>query len=109
MSTFPHRLVTSAIVANLPVAVWVECTHDELAEKLDLGLLLFFSVEIAARIISAVKRREWDRWLAVDVAIISLALTPLGLAPIARTARLAHLGRHLNHLRHVTLGRLAHV
>jgi hypothetical protein len=98
MSAFAHR---------------VEFTHDELAEKLDLGLLAFFAVEITARVISAVRQRQWDVWLAVDATIVAIASLPLGASlPVIRAARLAHLGRHGMHLRHVTLARgvqLAHV
>jgi hypothetical protein len=109
VSALAHRVVTSMILVNLPVAAWVELTHDELAERVDAGILLFFACEVAVRVVLAVKRREGGHWLILDGLIICLALTPLGVAPIARTARLAHLGRHVQHLRHATVGRLAHV
>ena len=107
-ATIAHRIVTGMILANLPVAAWVELTGSELAEHLDLGLLAFFGIEITVRVIAAVRRRSWDFWLVADAAIILLALTPLGFAPVARTARLAHLGRHVQHLRHVTVAKLVH-
>ena len=46
MSGIPHRLVTSAILLNIPVAGWCEFGRSEIAEKLDLGLLAFFAIEL---------------------------------------------------------------
>ena len=103
-----HRVVTAAIVTNLPVALWAELTHCELAEHIDLGLLLFFSIEVAVRIGYAIRRRSFDRWLLIDAAIIGIAALPWGVLPVVRAARLAHLGRHVQHLRHVTIARAVH-
>ena len=109
MSAIMHRVVTGMILVNLPVAAWVELGHSEIAEHLDMALLAFFTAEIAVRIGCAIKRRRWDAWLAVDAAIVALAMLPLGVIPVVRIARLAHLGRHVQHLRHVTVARVAHV
>jgi hypothetical protein len=108
MSAIVHRVVTAAILTNLPVAAWVELTHDEFAERVDGALLLFFACEIAVRVALAVKRRRWDGWLVVDALIVALALLPLGVLPVVRAARLAHLGRHAAHLRHLTIARVVH-
>jgi hypothetical protein len=112
VSGLAHRVVTGLIILNLPCALWAEFTHDEIAETIDAALLVFFAVEIAIRIVLAVKRRRWDAWLAFDAVIVALAVLPFGVIPVVRVARLAHLGRHVAHLRHVTIVRvekLAHV
>ncbi len=95
-------VVTAAILINLPIAAWVEITHDELAEKIDLRILLFFACEIGVRVVLAIKRRGCDASLVLDTTIVVLALSGL---PIMRAARLAHLSRHVAHLRHVTVAR----
>ncbi len=102
-------LVTAAIIANLPIAVWSEITENEIAEHLDAALLLFFAVEVSVRVACAVKRRRWDAWLAFDAVIVALAILPFGIIPVVRAAKLAHMGRHAVHLKHVTLARAAHV
>jgi hypothetical protein len=56
-----------------------------------------------------VKSRRFDAWLALDAVIVALALLPFGLIPVVRAARLAHLGRHVAHLRHLTVARVVHV
>jgi hypothetical protein len=108
-ATFVHRVVTGAILVNLPVAAWVELTHDELAEHIDAALLVFFACEVTLRVALAVKRRRFDAWLAVDALIVALALLPFGLIPVVRAARLAHLSRHVAHLRHLPVVRFARV
>jgi hypothetical protein len=104
-----ERLVTSMIVLNLPVAAWVELTHDELAEHIDAGILVFFAIEIGVRVALAVKRREWDNWLVVDSIIVLLAMLPFGAIPVVRVARLVHVSRHAGHLRHLTIARVIRV
>ena len=108
-ATIVHRVVTGMILVNLPVAAWVEITHDELAEHIDMALLVGFACEIMIRVALAVKRRRFDAWLCVDAVIVALAVLPLGVVPVVRVAKLAHLGRHVAHLRHVTIARVAHV
>ncbi|WP_156764134.1 hypothetical protein [Mycobacterium sp. 852002-50816_SCH5313054-b] len=107
MSTFSHRLVTSLILVNVPVAGWAELTHDELAEHLDAALLAFFACEIAVRVALAVRHRRFDRWLLIDAVIVTLAVLPFGVLPVVRVARLTHLGRHLVHLSSLRVLRLA--
>jgi hypothetical protein len=104
-ATIAHRVVTSMILVNLPVAAWVEITHNEVAERIDAGILVFFAIEIGLRVALAVKRRRWDGWLAVDSIIVALALLPFGVLPVVRVARLAHMSRHAGHLRHLTVVR----
>jgi hypothetical protein len=91
-----ERVVTSAILINIPIAVWVEITRSELAEHLDLAILGFFACEILVRIVLACRRRQWDNMLVVDTMIVALALSGL---PLMRVARFAHLSRHVGHLR----------
>jgi uncharacterized RDD family membrane protein YckC len=105
MTVATERLVTSMIVLNLPVAAWAEITHDELAERIDSAILAFFACEIALRIAFAIRRRSFDRWLVVDGMIVALAALPIGFPVVIRAARLAYLGRHGMHLRHVTIAR----
>ena len=88
-----ERFVTSLILVAIPIGVWAELSHDELAEHIDTAILAFGACEIGVRIVSAIKRRHCDRMLVVDAAIVVLALTGL---PIMRAARLAHLGRHVH-------------
>lgn len=104
-----QRVVTAAIVANFPIAVWSEITHDELAERLDGMLLGLFAIEISVRLVLALKRKSWDRWLAIDATIVALAALPIGLPFVLRGARLAHLARHGMHLRHATIARAANI
>ena len=101
MARNPFRaLVTAAIVVNLPVAAVAEISHSEICEKVDHGLLLFFAVEVAARLVVACKRRRADVWLVVDsVIILAAMLLPVGLM-VARSARVAHMLRHAAHVRH---------
>jgi hypothetical protein len=99
MSTLSHRVVTSMIMLNLPVDAWAELTHDELAERIDFAILALFAFEVAVGVALAVRRRRFDRWLLIDAVIVSLAVLPFGLLPVVRAARLAHLGRHVIHLR----------
>jgi hypothetical protein len=105
VSALAERFVTGMILINLPVAAVVEFTHNELAERIDAGILVFFAIEIGVRVALAVKRRRWDAWLAVDTVIVALAMLPFGAIPVVRVARLAHLSRHFAHLRHLTVFR----
>ncbi|BBZ41141.1 hypothetical protein [Mycobacterium conspicuum] len=102
------RLVTVMIVVNVPVAVWCEVSHAELAERVDAMLLGVFGIEIGVRAVLAIRRRRWDTWLVVDTVIVALAALPYAALPVVRVARVAHLGRHIAHLRHATLARLVH-
>ncbi|OBF58743.1 hypothetical protein A5787_22580 [Mycobacterium sp. 852002-50816_SCH5313054-b] len=90
-----ERVVTSAILINIPVAVWAEMTRDEIAERIDTTILLFFAFEIGVRIVCAIKRRDCPSMLVVDTMIVALALSGL---PLMRVARFAHLS-HVGHLR----------
>lgn len=103
-----QRVVTAAIVANLPVALWVELTHDEIAEHLDMALLAFFACEIALRTFSALRRGSFDRWLVIDALIVAIALLPISVTPVMRCAKLAHVARHSMHLKHLTVARAVH-
>jgi hypothetical protein len=108
-ATIAHRVVTGAILLNLPVAALCEFSHNEIADRADAALLAFFACEIMVRLALAVKRRRLDGWIAVDAVIVALALLPFGMLPVVRVARLAHLGRHAAHLRHLTVARVVHV
>jgi hypothetical protein len=88
-----ERFVTSAVLLSIPVGVCAEITHDELAERIDTTILLFFAFEIAARIVYAIRREHFESTLVIDAAIVLLALSGL---PIMRVARLAHLSRHVH-------------
>jgi hypothetical protein len=88
-----ERFVTSAILINIPIAVWAELTHNELAEHIDTTILAFFACEIAARIVFAIKRKRCETMLVADALIVLVALSGL---PLMRAARLAHLGRHVH-------------
>ena len=70
---------------------------------------MFFAADIAIRTAIAVKRRSFDRWLIIDTLIVALAALPYAALPVVRVARVAHLGRHIEHLRpRVRLARLVH-
>jgi voltage-gated sodium channel len=102
------RLVTGVIVANSALLVWGLIAHDELAEHLETGCLVFFVGELLVRL----RRNGWntarflrDPWVAFDVVVIGLALVPTligtdaSLLRLARLSRLIHWVRHLSHLR----------
>jgi hypothetical protein len=105
-----QHVVTSAIVANIPIAILSEITGNQTLERLDLALLVFFTAEVLCRFARAARRRQWDLWLAFDAIIVALAVLPFGVIPVVRAARLVHLSRHCAHLRHhLTNSRLARV
>jgi hypothetical protein len=97
------------IIANAGILLWglVDKSHEDLIETLDMAVLWFFVIEIAIRFKSAGWRSFRDGWLLFDVAIIAVALTPVGVNLIAlrivRVARLTHFGRHFPHLSHLRL------
>lgn len=111
MSHLGHRVVTAAILLNLPVALLVEVSGSEVLERVDHCLLGFFAAELAVRSVQAVRLRRLSVWLVFDAFVIGLALLPWGVAlPVLRTARVAHLARHAQHLlRRVTIARAAAV
>ena len=102
-----ERVVLAAILANTAVLVagFILDEHEQLLGAVEAMLLVFFVGEIALRW----RRAGWRRphrnlWLIIDTVIIVLALIPvLGpyttIARIGRLARLAHVGKHLLHLR----------
>ena len=95
-----HAVTTAAIAVNIPVAVVAEIVHDEMLERVDHALLLFFVAEVSVRLVHAVRRRHADVWLVVDsVIILAAMLLPVGLM-VARSARVAHMLRHAAHVRH---------
>jgi hypothetical protein len=105
-SAVVERVVTGLILLNIPVALICELTRNEIAEAIDLGLLVAFAAEILVRAVRAAVRRERDVWLAFDAIVVAVALLPLGASlPAVRGARLLHLGRHVQH---ATVARLAH-
>ncbi len=106
--TLLDRIVLAVIIVNTVVLAWdfLDEGHEEFIEIIDVAILLFFVVEIALRI-KAAGRQFWrNGWLVFDIIVIALALLPLGANAFAlrvlRGARLAHFGRHLPHLRHLT-------
>lgn len=107
------RVALGAILTNAVVLgwSWLDHAHAVTLERVDTCFLVFFLVEILARL----RRAGW-RWLAqpwnlFDAIIILLALLPvlgdsITILRMARAARVLHLGRHASHLRVVAwLGR----
>jgi hypothetical protein len=109
MSGVGQRVVTAAILANIPVAVWCEVSPSEVPETLDALLLCFFAYEIVCRAFSAARRGQFDSWLVIDALIVVVALLPFGVTPVMRAAKLAHIARHGMHLKHLTIARAVHV
>jgi hypothetical protein len=120
-STLDH-ITLAAIIASIAIMIWgfIDPEHKEIVEVLDYVILVYFGVEIGIRIHRAGRGWYKDPWLWLDLIIIVVALLPLGSDAIAarlvRAARLAHVGRHLPHLRHlpallrvVRAARIAHV
>lgn len=105
--TWLKRATFAAIVANAGIIAWSWFAEEsEFLEKLDVGLLLFFVVELVVRIKNAGRGALRDGWLIFDVVVIALALAPLGAnltaLRVTRAARLGHFGKHVPHLRHLT-------
>jgi hypothetical protein len=100
------RVALGAILTNTVVLgwSWLDHTHAVTLERVDTCFLVFFLVEILARL----RRAGW-RWLAqpwnlFDTTIILLALLPvlgdsITILRMARAAKLVHLGRHISLLR----------
>ncbi len=100
------RIVLGAIVANsaVTVAAFIDHSHEELLENVDLAILWFFAAELALRL--WITRLGFFRslWNTADAIIIVVALLPvagggIGVLRLARLARSAHLLRHISHLR----------
>jgi hypothetical protein len=109
--TLEHA-VTAVIVANAVVMLWGLLDHgrEELLGNVDLAFLSFFGAELLVRLAKA-RLGFFSVWNTADAIIIVLALLPVlggGVAVLrmARLAKLAHLGRHVNHLRGITALRL---
>jgi Ion transport protein len=116
VSAAAHRFehaVTAVILANSAVMLWslIDHSREELLENVDLAFLSFFGTELLVRLAKARLGFFRSPWRCADAAIIVLALLPVlggGVAVLrmARLAKLAHLGRHVNHLRGITALRL---
>jgi hypothetical protein len=100
------RVALGAILTNTVVLgwSWLDHAHAVTLERVDTCFLVFFLIEILARL----RRAGW-RWLAqpwnlFDATIILLALLPvlgdsITILRMARAAKLVHLGRHISLLR----------
>lgn len=101
------RIVVAAIIMTPLIFVWELCDRDmeETLAAIDTGILGFFVIELAVRVKHAGRKWYRDPWIWFDAVIIGLALLPLGEDMLAlrlmRACRLAHMGRHLPHLRHI--------
>lgn len=109
--TWFNRIVIAAIIMTPIIFVW-ELMDRDMAETLgaiDTWILGFFVFELGVRVVRAVKEsgKDWwrDKWIWIDAMIIVLALMPLGEDVLAlrlmRAFRLAHISRHMPHLRHL--------
>jgi hypothetical protein len=105
-------LVIAAIIASTYLAAYSLLGEDNPAmEVADEGILWFFLAEVGVRLLTRIKKAGWwfwrDAWLMFDIAVMLLALLPLGddvlALRIMRAARLAHISRHLPHLRHTAV------
>ena len=104
----PHRLVNTVILLNLAIAVCseVDRPHEEVWAVVESACLVFFGIEMLAKL-HAERRAFWrSRWNLFDLTVIVLAALPLlvvgadlGVLRVARVARLFHLGRHVSNLR----------
>jgi voltage-gated sodium channel len=100
------RVALGAILTNTVVLgwSWLDHAHAVTLERVDTCFLVFFLIEIVARL----RRAGW-RWLAqpwnlFDATIILLALLPvlgdsITILRMARAAKVVHLGRHISLLR----------
>jgi Ion transport protein len=107
---FEHA-VTAVIIANSVLLVWGLIGHDELADHLETGCLVFFVGELVVRL----RRAGWNPvrflrspWTAFDVLVIALSLAPMvgadtSLLRLAKLARMIHWLRHVTGLRAVRL------
>jgi voltage-gated sodium channel len=101
-----EAVVPAAILANSVVLGWgwIDHAHDVAAERIDTCFLVFFLVELFARLRHGGWRWLKQPWNFVDAGIIVLALLPvvgdsITVLRAARIAKLVHLGRHISHLR----------
>ncbi len=98
MSHRLDRLVAGVIVANTGLLVWSVLGHSELADRLETLCLAFFVGEIVVRLRSYGWRPHVflrQRWNVFDTGVTLLR--------VARLARIVHLGRHITHLRLVSV------
>jgi hypothetical protein len=104
-----ETMVGAVIVLNSAVMLWgiIDPAHDELAGRIEVGCLVFFACEVAARMWGGGWRRPW---VVFDTLVVMAALLPV--LPINATAvrlvrllRIAHLGRHsIGHLQLARFG-----
>lgn len=104
-----ERAVTIVIIVNSALLVWglLDHGHEELAEHLETGCLVFFIGELLVRL----RRAGWNTvrfvtrpWNSFDVIVIALSLAPMlgadtSMLRLAKLSRLIHWARHLTHLR----------
>jgi voltage-gated sodium channel len=103
-----HHVVNSVITLNLAVAVCskIDGAHEDIWAITEAACLIFFGVEMLAKMRHQ-RRGFWrSRWNLFDVTVIMLAALPmlvagadLSVLRVARVARLFHLGRHVSNLR----------
>jgi hypothetical protein len=100
------RIVFGAIIANALVALWgfIDHAHELRVERVDTGFLIFFLIELLAKLRLGGWRWLRQPWNTVDAIIILLAICPVVgdsilILRIAKLARVLHLGRHVVHLR----------
>ncbi|MCV7089463.1 ion transporter [Mycobacterium interjectum] len=107
-----ESVVTAVIVVNSALLVWGVVAHDDVAEHLETGCLVFFVGELVVRL----RRNGWNAarfvrspWVVFDAIVIALALAPTlvgadaTLLRLARLSRLVHWLRHVSHFRAVRL------
>lgn len=104
-SRFDHAMV-GAIVANTGVLgwSWLDHAHPLTLERMDTCFVVFFLIELVARLRRAGWRWLRRPWNLFDATIILLALLPvvgdgITILRMARVAKLVHLGQHISHLR----------
>lgn len=100
------RIVLVAILANALVALvgFIDHAHELALDRVDTSFLVFFLLELLAKLRLGGWRWLKQPWNTVDAGIILLALCPVVgdsilILRIAKTAKLLHLGRHVVHLR----------
>ena len=100
-----EAVVPAAILANSAVLgwSWLDHVHALTLERVDTCFVVFFLVELVARLRRAGWRWLRRPWNLFDASIILLALLPgvgegITILRMARVAKLVHLGRYISHL-----------
>jgi hypothetical protein len=112
VSRAADRIIVTAALVDLPIAAWEYACGSHSVELAGQALLALFAAGVTVKIAVAVRRRQWDAWLGVDAALIvaiilmsAVVHSSVVLLGALKMARIAHLGRHCAHLRHIIVGR----